>query len=126
MNDPISDMITRIRNAGAAKHQAVALPFSKIKLEIAKILKQEKYIKDFKKTGKGEEKTLEIELKYPEVITEIKRVSKPGHRMYSGYSELKKVKSGYGISIVSTSKGLMTSIEARKARLGGEVLIEIW
>jgi small subunit ribosomal protein S8 len=126
MNDPISDMITRIRNAQSAKHPVVALPFSKIKLEIAKILKQEKYIEDFKKTGKGEEKILEIDLKYPEVITEIKRVSKPGHRMYSGYAELQRVKSGYGISIVSTSRGLMTSIEARKARLGGEVLIQIW
>ena len=126
MVDPISDMLTRIRNAQSAGHETVEVSLSKIKFEIAKILKREKYIDDYKKSGKGVDKVLEISLKSPAAIQEIKRVSKPGQRIYAKALELKQVKNGYGISIVSTPKGLMTSKEARRARLGGEVLFEIW
>ena len=126
MVDPISDMLTRIRNAQSAGHETVEIPLSKIKFEIAKILKREKYINDYKKFGKGSGKLLEINLKRPAAIQEIKRVSKPGQRIYAKFSELKQVKNGYGVSVVSTPKGLMTNKEARKTRLGGEVLFEIW
>ena len=126
MVDPISDMLTRIRNAQSAGHETVEVSLSKIKFEIAKILKREKYIDDYKKAGKGNKKVLEISLKSPAVIQEIKRVSRPGQRIYTKAAELKQVKSGYGISIVSTPKGLMTNKEARKVRLGGEILFEIW
>lgn len=126
MTDPISDMLTRIRNAQSAGHKAVAIPLSKVKLEIAKILKREKYIDGYKKLGKENKKILEIDLKYPLAIREIKRVSKPGQRIYVKAAGLKQVKSGYGVSIISTPKGLMTNKEARKAKLGGEVLLEIW
>ena len=126
MVDPISDMLTRIRNAQSAEHKTVAVPLSKIKLEIAKILKQEKYIGDYKKSGKGNKKILEITLEYPAAIREIKRISKQGQRIYSKASELKQIKNGYGISVVSTPKGLMTNKEARKVRLGGEILFEVW
>ena len=126
MTDPISDMLTRIRNAQLAEHKTVVIPLSKIKMEIAKILKREKYIDDYKKTGKGNKKALEINMICPAVIKEIKRVSKQGRRVYANALALKRVKSGFGVSIVSTSRGLMTDKEARKARLGGEILFEIW
>ena len=126
MVDPISDMLTRIRNAQSAEHKTVAIPLSKIKIEIARILKQENYIDNYKKIGKGNKKILEIDLKYPVAIREIKRISKPGQRIYVKASGLGQVKSGYGVSIISTPKGLMTNKEARKARLGGEILFEIW
>ena len=126
MVDPISDMLTRIRNAGKAEHESVTMPLSKIKLEISKILKKEGYIEDFKKSDKKGEKSLEINLKYPAAINEIKRISKPGQRFYVKADKIKQVKSGYGFSIVSTSKGLMTNKEAKKAGLGGETLLEIW
>ncbi|MEK7134815.1 MAG: 30S ribosomal protein S8 [Patescibacteria group bacterium] len=126
MVDPISDMLTRIRNAQSAGHKAVAIPLSKIKLEIAKILKREKYIDDYKKLGKGNKKILEIDLKYPMAIKEIKMVSKPGQRIYVKADKIKQFKSGYGVSIISTPKGLMTNKEAKKSGLGGEVLLEIW
>ena len=126
MVDPISDMLTRIRNAQSAGHETVEVSLSKIKFEIAKILKREKYIDDYKKSGKGNNKVLEISLKRPAAIQEIKMISKPGQRIYAKVLELKQVKNGYGVSIVSTPKGLMTGKEARKARLGGEILFEIW
>lgn len=126
MVDPISDMLTRIRNGQSAEHKSVSIPLSKIKLEIARILKQEKYIGDYKKLGKGNKKILELDLIYPSVIKEIKRISKPGQRIYIKASGLKQVRSGYGIFIVSTPKGLMTNKEAHKIRLGGEILFEIW
>ncbi len=126
MVDPISDMLIRIKNAQSAGHKSVIVPLSKIKIEIAKILKNEKYIGDFKKAGKGVKKILEVDLIYPSAIQEVKRISKQGQRIYCGASELKRIKNGYGISVVSTPKGLMTNKEARKARLGGEVLFEIW
>ena len=104
----------------------VSVPLSKIKLEIARILKQEGYIDNFKKSGKGSDKVIEINLKYPPVIREIKKISKPGRRVYVNVSKMRSIKSGHGISIISTSKGLMTNKEAHKARLGGEILVEIW
>ena len=125
MVDPISDMLTRIRNAQSAGHKTVVIPLSKIKVEIARILKQENYIGNYKKLGKGNKKIIEIDLS-SEAIREIKRISKPGQRIYVKASGLKQVKSGYGISVVSTSKGLMTNKEAYKTRLGGEILFEIW
>ena len=126
MVDPISDMLTRIRNAQKAEHKSVIMPLSKIKLEIAKILKKEGYIEELKKSDKKEKKLLEIDLKYPVAINEIKRISKPGQRVYIKADKIKPVKNGYGISIISTPKGLMTGKEARKASLGGEVLLEVW
>ena len=126
MVDPISDMLTRIRNAQKAEHKSVIMPLSKIKLEIAKILKKEGYIEELKKSDKKGSKYLEIDLKYPAAINEIKRVSKPGQRFYVKADKIKQVKSGYGISIISTPKGLMTGKEAKKAGLGGEALLEIW
>lgn len=122
MTDPISDMLTRIRNAQKAEHKSVIMPLSKIKLEISKILKKEGYIDDFS----AKKKLLEVDLKYPAAINEIKRISKPGQRFYVKADKIKPVKSGYGISVVSTSKGLMTSKEAKKSGLGGEVLLEVW
>ncbi len=126
MTDPISDMLTRIRNAQSAGHKTVEIPLSKIKFEIAKILKQEKYIADYKKAGKGIKKILEIDLIYPAAIREIKRISKPGQRIYVKTTGLKQIKSGHGISVISTPKGLMTNKDAHAARLGGEALFEIW
>src|SRR3989344_8665935 len=122
MVDPISDMLTRIRNAQLAGHKSVAMPLSKIKLEIAGILKRENYVNDFRKLGKGIKKLLEVDLKYPAVINEIKRVSKQGQRFYIKKDKIKTIKNGYGISIISTSKGLMTNKEARRAGLGGRRL----
>lgn len=126
MVDPISDMLTIIRNGQKAEHKSVIMPLSKIKLEIAGILKHENYIDGYKKSGKGSKKFLEIDLKYPPVINEIKRVSKSGQRFYIKADKIKQFKSGYGLSIISTSRGLMTNKEAKKASLGGEVLLEIW
>lgn len=133
MVDPISDMITRIRNAQKAGHKSVLIPLSKIKLEIAKILKKEGYIEELKKSDKNTrlpdgqgKKLLELDLKFPAVISEIKRVSKPGQRIYVKADKIRQFKSGYGISVISTPKGLMTNKEARKAVLGGEVLLEVW
>ena len=130
MTDPIADMLTRIRNAITAKHENVSIPASRIKEDIAKILVSEGYIKEYKVEGEGIEKTLVIELKYgakgERVITGIKRVSKPGLRVYAGCEDLPKVLGGLGVAIISTPKGLMTDREARKARHGGEVLAYVW
>ena len=130
MSDPIADMLTRIRNANTAKHDTVDVPASKIKLSIAEILLKEGYIKNYTIEGEGIEKSIAIELKYgakgERVITGIKRVSKPGLRVYAGCEDLPKVLNGLGIAIISTPKGLMTDREARKARHGGEVLAYVW
>ncbi len=127
--DPISDMLTSIRNAQAVGHSTVKIPFSNIKDEIAKILEREGWIEKVEKVGR-KKKFLKITLKYDEnkmpVISGLKRISKPGQRIYKGYREIKKVKGGYGMAIISTSKGLMTDREARKNKVGGEVLFEIW
>ena len=127
MVDPIADMLTQIRNAQAVKKSEVKLPYSKVKIAIAKILSSEGYIKDIK--VEDESKFLKIVLKYTgdgmPVIQEIKRQSKPGQRIYVKASEIKKILGGLGTSIVSTSRGIMTGKEARKKKLGGELICEI-
>lgn len=130
MTDPIADMLIRIKNALMARHKSVIVPASKIKLEIARILKEEGYIEDFKYIKEESQAKIEITLKYDEnkrpVIAGLKRVSKPGRRIYRGYKDLPKVLDGFGIAIISTSQGIMTDHEARKRKIGGEVLCEIW
>jgi len=128
ITDPISDMLTRIRNASLVKKTEVRLPYSKMKLAIAKILAQEGYIASVEKTGTGYGE-LRLTLKYDDggaLIHSVKRLSKPGHRYYAGYGELPRVLSDQGIAIISTSQGIMTNKEARKRRLGGEVLCEVF
>ena len=130
MTDPIADMLTRIRNALQQKHDTVSMPSSKEKVNIAKILKQEGYINDYKVEGDGVKKLMTIDLKYgkngEKVITGLKRISKPGLRVYTGADNLPKVLSGLGTAVISTSKGVMTDRDARKANVGGEVLAYIW
>lgn len=130
MTDPIADMLTRIRNALTAKHEEVEVPSSKMKAEIAQILLSEGYINGYKVEGEGIDAKIVIDLKYgPKgemVITGLKRISRPGLRVYAGYEDLPKVLGGMGIAIVSTPKGIMTDKEARKLRHGGEVLAYIW
>ena len=128
--DPIADMLTRIRNASAAKHKTVDVPASKIKKAIADILYNEGYIKSVEEIANENQGILRIALKYDEngakVIAGIKRISKPGLRVYAGKEELPKVLNGLGIAIISTSKGLKTDKEAREAGMGGEVLAYVW
>ena len=127
--DPIVDMLNRIRNAQAVNHETVDVPFSILKYEIAKILKKEGFIEKCEKSGKKVKKIIKLALKYENekpIISGLKRISKSGQRIYSGYKKIKRVRAGYGIAIISTSKGLMTDKEVRKQKLGGEVLCEIW
>ena len=130
MNDPIADMLTRIRNALIARHDTVTLPASNMKKSIAKILLDEGYIKSVDYIDDGLQGQIKIVLKYAEgkqsVIKGLKRISKPGLRVYARTEELPKVLGGLGVAIVSTSKGVMTDKEARKAGVGGEVLAYIW
>lgn len=129
VNDPISDMLTRIRNAQAVDHQTVVIPFSKLKMNLAEILKKEGLIEEVDAQGKKTNKVIEIKLKYLKgepVINNIKRISKPGRRMYIKKDEIKPIRQGFGMSVISTSQGLMTNKEASKKRLGGEVLCEIY
>ncbi len=129
MNDPIADMLTRIRNAQAVSREDVFIPFSNIKLEIAKILEKHGFISNVKKIGRAPKKQIKIELKYEEKqpkIIGLKRVSKPGQRIYVGAKRLRLVRGGYGMSVVSTPQGLMTNSQARKKNLGGEIICEIW
>ena len=130
MTDPIADMLTRIRNANQMRYTEVEVPASKIKLEIARILKEEGFIADFKVNKDSAQDMMVLNLKYGEkkerVITGLKRISKPGLRVYAKSNELPRVFNGLGIAIVSTSKGIMTDKEARKESLGGEVLAYIW
>ena len=130
MNDPIADMLTRIRNALIARHDTVTLPASNMKKSIAKILLDEGYIKSADYIDDGLQGQIKIVLKYAEgkqsVIKGLKRISKPGLRVYARNEELPKVLGGLGVAIVSTSKGVMTDKEARKAGVGGEVLAYIW
>jgi len=129
MTDPITDMLNRIKNAQISKKEQVVLPFSNFKYEIAKILESEGFIGKIEKKGRKASKVLEITLKYENkipVISGVRKISKPGQRIYSPSRDIKAVRGGYGISIISTSKGLMTGIEAKKQKLGGEVLCEIW
>lgn len=128
--DPIADMLTRIRNANSAKHKTVDVPASKMKTAIAEILFREGYIKSFEVISNENQGIIRITLKYDEkgirVIDGIKRISKPGLRVYAGKEELPKVLNGLGIAIISTSKGLKTDKEAREAGMGGEVLAYVW
>jgi len=134
MLDPIADMLTRIRNAQMVKHKEVSVPFSKLKLSIAKILEQRNFIESVKKEMGETFPVLKIVLKYEVVsnteknpaIREIKRVSRQGQRIYVKKTDIKRVKNGYGISIISTSHGMMTGDKARKLGLGGEVICELW
>ena len=128
--DPIADMLTRIRNANMVSLPEVAMPSSKLKVALAKLLKEEGYIVDYKETVEGVFKTLTITLKYDEnnkpVITNLRRVSRPGLRTYHKAKNLEQVFGGMGISVISTSKGLLTDRKARKENLGGEVICQVW
>ena len=130
MTDPIADMLTRIRNALVVKHDAVEVPASNMKKEIAKILLQEGYITSYEVVEDGVQGKIVITLKYgpngERVISGLKRISKPGLRIYAGHDELPKVLGGLGIAIISTPKGVMTDKEARKNNHGGEVLAYVW
>ena len=130
ITDPIADMLTRIRNANSAKHDTVDVPASNMKKAIAQILLEEGYIKNFQLIDDGTQGVIRITLKYgagkEKVISGLRRVSKPGLRVYAGADELPKVLRGLGIAIVSTSKGIMTNKKAREAHVGGEVLAFVW
>ena len=130
-SDPIADMLTRIRNANTAKHDTVDVPSSKMKLAITEILFKEGYIKKYEVIEDGVFKTIHITLKYgkdknEKIITGLKRISKPGLRVYAGKDELPRVLGGLGVAIISTNKGILTDKEARKEQVGGEVLAFIW
>ncbi|NLE20444.1 MAG: 30S ribosomal protein S8 [Clostridiales bacterium] len=131
VNDPIADMLTRIRNAQIAKHDTVTIPASNAKKAIARILLEEGYIKAFEKIEDGVQGQIKLTLKYVNgkqqpVIAGLKRISKPGLRVYAGCEDLPKVLGGLGVAIISTSRGLMTDRKARQDKLGGEVLAYIW
>jgi len=129
MTDPITDLLNRIRNAQAVFHPTVEIPFSNLKYEITKILEKERFIEKTEKKGKKARKTIEIVLKYDgkiPAISGLRKISKPGQRIYKSLKDIKPVRGGYGVLIISTPKGLMTDKEARKKRLGGEILCEVW
>ena len=131
MSDPIADMLTRIRNANTAKHDTVDIPASKMKIAIANILVDEGYIEKYDLSEDGPAKTITITLKYGEdknekIITGLKRISKPGLRVYAGKDELPRVLGGLSIAIISTNKGVITDKQARKMHVGGEVLAFVW
>lgn len=127
--DNIANMLVQIKNAQAVGHQSVVLPFSKIKHELAKILQKNNFLANVKSSDKKDKRMLILDLKYngqKPAITEIKRVSRPGCRIYSSYEDLKQIKQGYGMAIVSTSRGLLTDTDAKKQKVGGEVLCQVW
>ena len=130
MSDPLADMLTRIRNGVMAQFETVEIPLSKIKVGVAKVLKEEGYINDYQVLDEGVQGTLKIDLKYgpnqEKVITGIRRVSKPGLRQYKKADRIPKVMSGLGVAILTTSRGIITDREARKQNVGGEVLCEVW
>ncbi len=130
MTDPIADMLTRVRNAIAANHSRVDVPTSKLKLEVARILKEEGYINNYVTKGEGVQNVIRIFLRYDakgtSSITHLSRVSRPGRRVYVGATAIPKVLGGYGVNIVSTSRGLMSGKQARKENVGGEILAEIY
>jgi len=130
MTDPIADMLTRIRNANTVRHEVVEIPASKIKREIAEILKQEGFVRDAEYVNDNKQGIIRLFLKYgpnnERVITGLKRISKPGLRVYAKANELPRVLGGLGIAIISTSKGLMTDKAARQAKTGGEVICYVW
>ena len=130
MTDPIADMLTRMRNAIAAKHSRVDIPASKLKLEIARILREEGYINNFVIKGEGPKRTLRVFLRYDargtSSISSLQRVSRPGRRVYLGATDIPRVLGGFGVNIVSTSRGLMSGKRARRENVGGEVLAQIY
>ncbi|MBQ1598267.1 MAG: 30S ribosomal protein S8 [Candidatus Weimeria sp.] len=131
MSDPIADMLTRIRNANTAKHDTVDIPSSKIKVAIANILVDEGYIEKYELVEEGNFKTIRVSMKYTgtkkdRIITGIKRISKPGLRIYAGKEDIPSVLGGLGIAILSTNKGIITDKQARKEAVGGEVLAFVW
>src|SRR4051794_2724243 len=129
VTDPIADMLTRIRNASRARHTEVVVPTSRTKLAIARILKDEGFIEDFSEATDGPIQVLNIKLKYVgkvPVVSGLKRISKPGLRVYAAKTEIPRVLGGLGVVIVSTSQGIMTGAQARKGQLGGEVLAYVW
>ncbi|OGP70927.1 MAG: 30S ribosomal protein S8 [Deltaproteobacteria bacterium RBG_13_58_19] len=130
MTDPLADMLTRIRNAGQAGFDKVDIPASRLKISLARIFKDEGFIKNYKVIKDNRQGILRIYLKFDEhqklLIQGLRRVSRPGRRVYTGHEELPKVQGGLGIAVISTSKGVITDRQARKLKLGGEVLCEIW
>jgi small subunit ribosomal protein S8 len=131
MTDPIADLLTRIRNASSAGFPSVTVPASRLKSEVCRVLKDEGFIREFEREDDGKQGVLKIQLKYvgedrTPVITEIRRVSRPSLRVYKGKKNARFVRSGLGISIVTTSKGVMTDRHARKENVGGEILCEVW
>ena len=130
MTDPVADMLTRIRNAVMRRHESVAMPASRLKGEIARLLKEEGFIRQYKLVSDGPRTSLRIELKYinedEPVIAGLTRVSTPGRRVYVGSDRVPKVKGGYGIAIVSTNRGVMTDKQSRQGRVGGDVLCYVW
>ena len=130
MTDPIADMLTRIRNASAQKHATVDIPVSILKVEMARLLKETGFVEDYKITGEGTAKMICVLLKYNRddvaTITGIKRISKPGRRVYVDKDSIPKIMGGIGISILSTSSGLLTDREAKRSGVGGEVLCQLW
>ncbi len=130
MTDPVADMLTRIRNASTARHDFVDIPASKLKLSIAQILKQQGFIKDFETVKDARYPTLRLRLRYTgnrePVITGIRRISKPGQRIYAKASAMPRVLGGLGVAVVSTPQGLMTERQARRSNVGGEVLCYVW
>jgi len=128
--DPIADMLTSIRNAQAARKETVSVPYSKIKMEIAKVLAKEKFIKEADHKGKKINKTIDIVLNYDSLsrpaITSLKRVSKPSRRIYSPSSKIKKIRQGFGFQILSTPRGILSGKDARREKIGGEVICEVY
>ena len=130
MTDPVADMLTRIRNALQAAHEIVNIPSSTLKINLANVLKSEGYIKNLRIISDGRHRYIRVFLKFDKngipVIEGLKRISKPSCRVYAGYNEIPEVLNGYGVNIVSTSKGIMTDREARKQKVGGEILCAVW
>ncbi|MBM3745897.1 MAG: 30S ribosomal protein S8 [Acidobacteria bacterium] len=130
LTDPIADMLTRIRNALAARHPKVDVPASRLKTEIARILKEEGYIQNFKVAEEGVRKTIKVYLKYQPsgrpVISRLERVSRPGSRVYVGRDDVPRVLGGLGVNILTTPRGVMTGRDARQAGVGGEILCQVW
>lgn len=130
VSDPVADMLTRVRNGIRARHPRVEMPSSKLKVEIARILKDEGYVGNYKVAEEGKKKVLRINLRYDteglSVISALERVSKPGRRVYVGKNEVPKVLGGLGIAILTTPRGLMTGKAARRAGVGGEVICNVW
>ena len=130
LSDPIADFLTRVKNAGIARNESFSVPFSGIKAEIARILQEEGYIWNYEVKGEGKDKAIVVKTKFTKegksIVTDVKRCSKPGRRIYVHSADIPTVMNGLGISIVSTSRGLMTGSKARKQQLGGELIALVW